>query len=301
VFLLLILIYDKPKPGYEIKSKLVMLLPALAIPILVCYNMAVTYKNLHLLTELRSTDRSDKYEVLQKIGHPGPLYKEYEYDLLKSMLDEGLKNNNKGLLLRFIERAEEFIEYRPHIHVYEWLYTASHALNKEIVAWGWQFKAKRLYPDPYEDTTWLYNDDDIKRKEQENKRLAEKLKETESFLLNNKYNNPDIVETPSGLQYRIIKKGTGRTPKINSKVKVNYSGPFFNLDELHSSINERRITEFEIHKLIEGWKEGMLLMKEGGEFEFFIHPNLGYGRQGRRGVPGNALLIFNVKLIEILG
>jgi len=300
VFLLLILIYDKPKPGYEIKSKLVMLLPALAIPILVCYNMAVTYKNLHLLTELRSTDRSDKYEVLQKIGHPGPLYKEYEYDLLKSMLDEGLKNNDKDLLLRFIERAEEFIEYNLHIHVHQWLYTANKALKKDVAAWGWQFKARRLYPDPYEDTAWLYNDDDIKRKEEKEKKLAEKLKETESFLLNNKNNNPDIVETPSGLQYRIIKKGTGRTPKRKSKVKVNYSGPFFNLDQYNSYTNEGRMGELETDKLIDGWKEGMLLMKEGGEFEFFIHPKLGYGKQGRRGVPGNACLIFNVRLIEIL-
>ena len=64
-------------------------------------------------------------------------------------------------------------------------------------------------------------------------------------------------------------------------------------------MGEDKVAEFEIYKLIDGWQEGMLLMKEGAEFEFFIHPKLGYGKKGRRGVPGNACLIFNVKLIKI--
>ena len=66
------------------------------------------------------------------------------------------------------------------------------------------------------------------------------------------------------------------------------------------SRNERKVSEFEIHQLIEGWQEGMLLMKEGAEFEFFIHPKLGYGQRGRKGIPGYSYLIYNVKLIEVL-
>jgi len=157
-----------------------------------------------------------------------------------------------------------------------------------------------MYPDPFYGSEWLYNDEDKKRKDEKEKRLAEKLKESESFLFIHKNNNSDIIETSTGLQYRIINKGTGRRPKRKSKIKVHYSGPFFSLDKFNASMDEGKVAELDIHQLIDGWQEGMLLMKEGAEFEFFIHPKLGYGKQGRRGVPGNACLIFNVKLIKIL-
>ena len=299
VFLILIFVYDKPKLGYEIKSKLVVLIPAFVIPLVVYYNMGITYKNLQLLTEF-STGDSNKFDLLRAIKHPGPLYKQYEYNLLRSMLDMTLKSNDRDLTQNYIDRAEEFLEHSPHISVYQGLFTANEAMNRPIVAAGWKYKAQRMYPDPFYGSEWLYNDEDKKRKEEKEKRLAEKLKESESFLLNNKNSNPDIVKTSSGLQYRILRKGKGRTPKRKSKVKVNYIGPFFNLDEYNSFMGEDKVAEFEIYKLIDGWQEGMLLMKEGAEFEFFIHPKLGYGKQGRRGVPGNACLIFNVKLIKIL-
>ena len=138
------------------------------------------------------------------------------------------------------------------------------------------------------------------RFEEDKRKLSERLKETELFLLDNKSSNSDIIQTTTGLQYRIIKGGEGKTPKRKSIVRVNYAGPFYNLKDYKLSNKNGKVAEFKIRELIEGWQEGMLLMKEGAEFEFFIHPKLGYGRQGRRGVPGNAYLIFNVKLIEIL-
>ena len=299
VILLLIFVYDKPRKGYEIKLKSIMLLPALVIPIATYYNMAITYKNLQRLVEFTNSDYN-KYELLQEIKHPGPLYRKYEFELLRSMMDMALKTNDKDLMKYFIDRAEEFLEHTPHINIYQALYDANNHLGRNIVAESWKIKAKYNFPDPYEETTWLYNEDDKKKLEENERKLAEKLKEAESFLSIHKNENPDIHETSTGLQYRIITDGEGKVPKRKSKVKVNYAGPFFNLDMYNLSRNERKVSEFEIHQLIEGWQEGMLLMKEGAEFEFFIHPKLGYGQRGRRGIPGNSYLIYNVKLIEVL-
>ena len=299
VILIIIAIYDKSLPGYKIKLKSVFLIPAVIIPIITIYNMAITYKNSQILVQFADSDDKN-YEVLNKIIHPGPLYRKYEFDLLRSMLDLALKANSRDLMQKFIDRAEEFLEHTPHISVYHGLHDANIFMKRGRVAESWKFKARRMFPDPYEDTTWLYNEEDIKIKKQKEKELSEKLKIAEDFLLKNKIENKDIIETKSGLQYRIIKAGKGASPKRNDHVKVNYAGPYFTLDDFEAASKKGNIVEFEINKLIPGWQEGIPLMKEGGEFEFFIHPKLGYGRQGRRGVPQNAYLIFNVKLIEIL-
>ena len=214
-------------------------------------------------------------------------------------MDMALKTNDKDLMKYFIDRAEEFLEHTPHINIYQALYDANNHIGKNIVAEGWKIKAKYWFPDPYEETTWLYNEDDKKKLEENERKLAEKLKEAESFLSNHKNENPDIHETSTGLQYRIITGGEGKVPKRKSKVKVTYAGPFFNLDMYNLSRNERKVSEFEIHQLIEGWQEGMLLMKEGAEFEFFIHPKLGYGQRGNQNVPPNSALIFKVELLKI--
>ena len=296
---LLIFIYDKPKLGYQLKSKLVMVLPAIIIPVGTYYNMTTTYKNLQLLVEFSDSPKNN-YLLLQEIKHPGPLYRKYEFELLRSMMDMAIKTDDKELMQSFLDRADEFLEHTPHISIYQALYNANNHIGKNLVAEGWRLKAKYWFPDPFEETGWLYNKDDKKKLEEDKRKLAERLKETELFLLDNKNNNSDIIKTSTGLQYRVIEEGEGKVPKRKNKVRVNYAGPFYNLEDYNLSKKDGKDAEFKIGELIEGWQEGMLLMKEGAEFEFFIHPKLGYGRQGRRGVPGNAYLIFNVKLIQIL-
>ena len=110
-----------------------------------------------------------------------------------------------------------------------------------------------------------------------------------------------IQTTKSGLQYQILKPGTGPSPKANSIVKVNYEGRLIDGTVFDSSIARNQTAEFQVSQVIQGWTEGLQLMKEGAEYRFFIPAQLGYGQIGSGDViEPNSTLIFDIELIEIL-
>ena len=110
-----------------------------------------------------------------------------------------------------------------------------------------------------------------------------------------------VQTTQSGLQYQILKQGTGPSPKANSIVKVNYEGRLIDGTVFDSSIARNQTAEFQVSQVIQGWTEGLQLMKEGAEYRFFIPAQLGYGQIGSGDViEPNSTLIFDVELIEIL-
>ncbi|MCY1163086.1 putative FKBP-type peptidyl-prolyl cis-trans isomerase FkpA [compost metagenome] len=110
-----------------------------------------------------------------------------------------------------------------------------------------------------------------------------------------------VQTTKSGLQYQILKQGTGQSPKANSIVKVNYEGRLIDGTVFDSSIARNQAAEFQVSQVIQGWTEGLQLMKEGAEYRFFIPAQLGYGQIGSGDViEPNSTLIFDVELIEIL-
>ncbi|KAB0652760.1 FKBP-type peptidyl-prolyl cis-trans isomerase [Acinetobacter bohemicus] len=110
-----------------------------------------------------------------------------------------------------------------------------------------------------------------------------------------------VQTTQSGLQYQILKPGTGPSPKANSIVKVNYEGRLIDGTVFDSSIARNQTAEFQVSQVIQGWTEGLQLMKEGAEYRFFIPAQLGYGQIGSGDViEPNSTLIFDVELIEIL-
>ena len=126
------------------------------------------------------------------------------------------------------------------------------------------------------------------------------LEEADAFLAKNKVENTDVKETPTGLQYRVLRQGGGNSPSGKDKVKVHYAGRLLNGQEFDSSITRGNPAEFTLDRVIKGWTEGLQLMKEGDKFEFFIHPRLGYGSRSTPKIPGNSCLIFEVELIEVL-
>ena len=126
------------------------------------------------------------------------------------------------------------------------------------------------------------------------------LEEADAFLAKNKVENTDVKETPTGLQYRVLRQGGGNSPSGKDKVKVHYAGRLLNGQEFDSSIARGNPAEFTLDRVIKGWTEGLQLMKEGDKFEFFIHPRLGYGSRSTPKIPGNSCLIFEVELIEVL-
>ena len=137
-------------------------------------------------------------------------------------------------------------------------------------------------------------------REKESKNTQSNLKQVDDFLKKNKDSNKNITETTSGLQYRIIKKGNGKSPKPTDKVRVHYVGRLINGQEFDSSIARGKPAEFQLNRVIKGWTEGLQLMKEGAKYEFFIHPKLGYGNRNSPKIPANSVLIFEVELIKVL-
>lgn len=110
----------------------------------------------------------------------------------------------------------------------------------------------------------------------------------------------EFLQTPSGLKYRILRKGTGANPKATNTVEVHYHGWLDNGQKFDSSYDRNETIEFPLNRVIPGWTEGMQLVGEGGMIELEIPSNLGYGPNGAPPViPPNATLHFLVELHDV--
>ena len=111
----------------------------------------------------------------------------------------------------------------------------------------------------------------------------------------------ETVETESGLEYRVLRSGSGPSPRLEDQVRVHYRGRLENGKEFDSSYRSGRPATFPVNGVIRGWTEALLLMKEGDKWELSIPPELGYGSRGvKNAIPPNSILIFEVELLEIL-
>ena len=121
----------------------------------------------------------------------------------------------------------------------------------------------------------------------------------EAFLAKNK-TAAGVKTLPSGLQYQVIKAGTGKMPKATDKVSVNYRGTLLDGQEFDSSYSRGTPASFPVNGVIPGWTEALQLMKEGAKWKLFIPSSLAYGEQGAGGVIGpNATLLFEVELLKV--
>jgi len=111
-------------------------------------------------------------------------------------------------------------------------------------------------------------------------------------------NSLDATATGTGLHYVISEQGTGQQPLASSTVKVAYKGYYTDGSVFDQSDNTG--ISFSLAQVIAGWTEGIPFFKEGGKGVLLIPSALGYGSQGSGGIPGNAVLIFDVHLIEVL-
>jgi len=125
------------------------------------------------------------------------------------------------------------------------------------------------------------------------------IAENEAFLSKNK-DKAGVTVTPSGLQYEVIKMGTGSKPTAASTVRVHYTGTFIDGTEFESSISAGQPVEFPVSGVISGWTEALQLMPVGSKFKLYIPQDLAYGAQGREGIKPFSTLIFEVELLDIL-
>jgi FKBP-type peptidyl-prolyl cis-trans isomerase len=109
-----------------------------------------------------------------------------------------------------------------------------------------------------------------------------------------------FTKTPSGLEYRVLRKGSGPKAKPTDTVRVNYHGWLDNGKVFDSSYKRGQPISFGLNEVIKGWTEGMQLVGEGGMIELVISPDLGYGARGAgNAVPPNATLHFLVELLKV--
>jgi FKBP-type peptidyl-prolyl cis-trans isomerase FklB len=140
------------------------------------------------------------------------------------------------------------------------------------------------------------------RQDSVNKAKAEtNQKAGEEFLAKNAKDS-GVVVTPSGLQYKVLKEGTGKSPDSSAMVTVHYTGTLLDGTEFDSSVKRGQPATFPVTGVIPGWTEALLMMKEGAKWKLWIPASLGYGAQQRGPhISPNSTLVFEVELISAGG
>ncbi len=139
----------------------------------------------------------------------------------------------------------------------------------------------------------------IHRMQANKKDAALNLEEGQAFLSKN-MTQEGVVTTESGLQYKVLRPGTGETnPTASDRVKVHYHGTLIDGTVFDSSVNRGQPIEFNLNQVIKGWTEGLQLMVEGEKTRLFIPSELAYGKRAAGMIPSGSTLIFDVELIEI--
>ena len=149
----------------------------------------------------------------------------------------------------------------------------------------------------YEEAKQVINDYFMKLQQE---RLEINKQAGAEFLEINRH-KAGVIELPSGLQYEILKQGTGAKPSASDKVKCHYHGTLINGTVFDSSVQRGEPATFGVSQVIPGWVEALQLMPVGSKWRLFIPSNLAYGEHGAGDViEPNSTLIFDVELLDIV-
>ena len=149
----------------------------------------------------------------------------------------------------------------------------------------------------YDEAKQVINDYFLKLQRE---KLEINKKAGEEFLNINK-GRAGVVELPSGLQYQVLKQGTGEKPKATDKVKCHYHGTLINGTVFDSSVDRGTPAVFGVNQVIPGWVEALQLMPVGSKWRLFIPSQLAYGEHGAgEMIEPNSTLIFDVELLDIV-
>jgi FKBP-type peptidyl-prolyl cis-trans isomerase FklB len=150
------------------------------------------------------------------------------------------------------------------------------------------------------DTMTAFQKEMAAKQAEKRKALAEKnKKEGEAFLSANKVKE-GVKTLASGLQYKVIAEGTGKTPKATDSVVTNYRGTLIDGTEFDSSYQRKTPATFRVNGVVKGWTEALQLMKEGAKWQLFVPSELAYGERGAGPKIGpNAVLVFDIELVSV--
>jgi FKBP-type peptidyl-prolyl cis-trans isomerase FklB len=129
-------------------------------------------------------------------------------------------------------------------------------------------------------------------------KASRNLKEGEAFLAENA-KKEGVITLPSGLQYKVLKEGSGPSPKATDSVTVHYRGTLVNGTEFDSSYARGEPATVHVIGMIRGWIEALQLMKAGSKWWIFVPPKLAYGERQFGRIPPNSTLIFDLELLSV--
>ena len=155
-------------------------------------------------------------------------------------------------------------------------------------------------PKEIADTLKQYGEDRKRGLEHAMQMVSDKNKKAgEDFVAQNAKKD-GVVSLPSGLQYRVLKEGDGKTPTLDDKVVCNYRGTLVDGTEFDSSYKQDKPVTLPVKAVIKGWREALQLMPVGSKWQLVVPPQLGYGQRGAGGRIGpNTTLVFEMELISI--
>lgn len=170
----------------------------------------------------------------------------------------------------------------------------------QVFAKGLEVSIKGTAPEiDFAECQQVLNDYFSNIQEEETRKMNAAKKEGEDFLSENS-KRPEVKTTASGLQYEVIKEGTGKRPTVNDVVKVHYHGTLIDGTVFDSSVKRGTPAEFGVSQVIKGWVEALQLMPVGSKYKLYIPSELAYGQQGAGAmIKPNSALVFEVELLEI--
>jgi FKBP-type peptidyl-prolyl cis-trans isomerase FklB len=177
-------------------------------------------------------------------------------------------------------------------------------INPDLLAKGFQdaFSGSKTLISKEEMTTLLmaFQKSMMQKQVEERQAAGEKNKtDGEAFLKANK-TKEGVKTTPSGLQYKIIKEGTGQIPKAEDSVTTHYRGTLIDGTEFDSSFKRNEPATFPVSGVIRGWTEALQMMKIGSKWQLFVPSDLAYGERGAgQAIGPNSVLVFEVELLSI--
>lgn len=132
-----------------------------------------------------------------------------------------------------------------------------------------------------------------------NAKIAKENKAKAVTFLADNAKKKGVTTTKSGLQYEVLRKGSGATPRTEDVVTVNYTGKLMDGTVFESTYQTKQSARFVVMSIIPGLEEGLKLMKEGAQFRFTIPANLAYGEFGAGQIPPESPLVFELELIKV--
>ena len=199
-----------------------------------------------------------------------------------------------------LESENDRINYSYGYKVGENLKLHALELNPSVLMKGIQDALSETQPlmtqQEMQKTLTDFSKSNVVARQAQKRKMVEKYRgEGREFLVQNA-KRPGVVTLPSGLQYKVVREGTGKSPGPTDSVTVHYRGALINGTEFDSSYRKNEPATFRVDGVIAGWTEALQLMKEGAHWQLFIPPDLAYGE---RGPLRDRTLIFDVELMSV--